>query len=489
MKTVTLSLLLLLFTSWFVRAQVVNPIPNGNFVPNGNFEKWDSIVYQQPTFYGMSSNEESYYYVGMPNVTQVPSIANGSYAVQLKTVASVSDTAGGILSNATLLNGPDPATWKGGIPCSVMPTGMSGYYEYNVSDRSDSAVVAVQFKKSGSVLATYIYYLSGLHTTSTNFNFTFTPALSQTPDSVLLIFLSSDLVHSKNGKPGSTLILDNVSFTGVSSQPTMLNGDFEQWQTLSTQPKLADWYSNPDNVARTTDAKIGSYAVELTTIASTNNGNFSLWPGYITNGNWSNSTFAGGFPCVVSNDTLVFWYKYSPANPHDLANISISFKKNGTSIGGNGTTLSAASTYTLGKLPINLGGNISDSAMIQITSSYWQGQTWADTARSYVGAVLKVDGLAFASDLRTGVTDQQLNTKISFYPNPMKESGLFQFSPDMDLNNVEITFYRVDGAMVKKLLVQNHHVVISKADFPVGIYFYKITQKNNAIKAGKIVVE
>lgn len=485
MKTVTLSLFMLFFTSWFIQAQVTK------LIPNGNFETWDSTTYQQPTYYGMTSNEESIFYVGIPNVTQVPAISNGSYAVQLKTLASATDTSGAILSNATLLNSPDPATWKGGIPCNVQPTGISGYYEYNVSDRSDSAIVAVQFKKNGGVLATYIYYLSGLHTTPTNFNFTFSPALTQTPDSVMLIFLSSDLVHSKNGKPGSTLILDNVTFTGVATQPPMLNGDFEQWQTLSTQPKLADWFSDPSNVSRTTDAKVGSYAVKLTTIAGTHNGNFSLWPGYITNGWWDNTLnrFFGGFPCEISVDTLVFWYKYIPANSNDLANISINFRKNGVSIGGNGATLNASSTYKLYKLPINLGGMTSDTAVIQISSSFWLGQTWADTAQSYVGAVLKVDGLVFASTLSTGIIDQSSNIGISFFPNPMKEFGMFVFSPEMDLNNLEIAFYAVDGMLFKKTMVQSHQLKILKGDFPSGIYFYKIVQNKKTIKTGKIIVE
>ncbi|MGC9150563.1 MAG: T9SS type A sorting domain-containing protein [Microbacter sp.] len=488
MKTVLHFLIMLIFTPLLVEAQVGNVTPS-NVIPNGNFEMWDSTKYQQPLYYEMTNNVESIYYIGSSNVTQVASIEHGSYAVQLQTLANATDTVAAVMSNATLLNGPDPATWKGGIPCTVQPTGITGYYEYNVSDRSDSAVIAVQFKKNTVVLATYIYYLSGLHTSPANFNFTFSPALTQMPDTVLLIFLSSDLIHSKNGKAGSTLILDNVSFTGVASQPSMLNGDFEQWETLSTAPKLVDWYSDPDNVTRTTDAKSGTYAVQLTTIAGSNNGNFNIFPGYITNGNWNNNKFTGGFPCVVSNDTLVFWYKYAPANPNDLANISISFKKNGTSIGGNGTTLSAASTYTLGKLPINFGGNVSDTAMIQITSSYWLGQTWADTARSYVGAVLKIDGLAFASTLATGINDQHANATITFFPNPMKETGMFHFSSDMDLSHTEIVFYNVDGTMVKKMTVPTHWLTISKADFPTGIYFYKITQQNQPIKTGKIIVE
>ncbi len=473
------------FLSWLANAQSVGVIPNGDF------EEWQLTPFKLPANFKMSNIEESIFRTGELNVSQVPSLTQGAYALQLKTIGSSKDTVAGMLSNASEVNGPDPDSWRGGIPCSEAPTGISGYYTYYTSGNSDSAIFAVQFRKNSANIGTYIFYLGGNHTVPVPFNFSFSPALSQTPDSMLIILVSSDLLHSEHRIPGSTLTIDNISLTGVNEQPTLLNGDFEEWEEYSTRPILNSWFSNLENISRTTDAKSGMYAVQMTTLSYMEDGHFRLSPAYVSNGEWNKFTqiWEGGFPCEIQKDTLVFWYKYSPANPNDHATIGITFKKNSSFIGGNGMQLNAASEYTYKELPINLGDQISDTAVINISSSEWLSDIWADTAESYVGAVLKIDGLALKSNLGTIVYKEKSDRSILFYPNPMKETGVFELSPELNLVGMQIAIYNVTGKMVRNISVSSAKVYINKNEFTSGVYFYKLIQNSNILKTGKIIVE
>ena len=471
------------FTPWFSNAQPV--------IPNGDFEEWQEKAFKLPKHFTISNIEDTIYLTGEPNIIQVPSLFHGSYAVQLKTLGTSTDTLAAVLSNASEVNDPDPESWLGVIPCTEAPSGISGYYSYNVSDNSDSAIVAVQFRKNSANIGTYIFYLGGDHSDPTPFYFTFSPALSETPDSMLLIFVSSDLLHSEEGKPGSSLMLDSISLIGISTQPSLLNGDFEEWTEFTTRPILTDWYTDFENVSRTTDAKSGMFALELITMEDENNGNFTLSPGYISNGTWNNFTqnWEGGFPCEIQRDTFMFWYKYLPANPDDRARVNIECKKNGVIIGGHGVSLHASSEYTLVEIPIDLGDQISDSIVIFAASSEWQSDEWADTAESYVGAVLTLDGLTFKSAVSTYLEKEKWGRSILFYPNPMNETGIFELSSEMDLKGLQIALYNVSGTLVRKISVVTPKVTLDKKDFAPGVYFYKFLQNGNVLTTGKIVME
>src|SRR5437588_6154590 len=57
------------------------------------------------------------------------------------------------------------------------------------------------------------------------------------------LFRSSSDFKDNIYKVGSMLLIDSVSFTGVSSQPVNFNGDFENW-TSQTLIKATNWYAN-----------------------------------------------------------------------------------------------------------------------------------------------------------------------------------------------------------------------------------------------------
>jgi len=465
-------------------------------IPNGSFEYWTSYPYMQPTNYATSSNVKSFQNANVANVTRTTNAYHGQYAIQLTTVAPVApatDTTGGDFSNATSTEGGDPTKWPGGIPYTQTPTGIRGYYTYNVNS-ADSALVGVVFKKSGKGFAFYAYALGGIHSTYTPFEFTFTPALTQAPDSIIFVATSSNLLKF-NGLPGSTAQFDSISFTGA-SQPPLMNGDFESWTDYSTPPTPNDWITsgggdNNPTFSRTADAYSGTYALELKTVTGTQgkSGTFQLNTGNIQDGEYNSVTnsFSRGFPCTLKKGKLTFYYKYAPANPKDSATINISFKLKGVAAGGAGMNLKAASSYTYVEIPFN-NSTTPDSAMIQMNSSYWQGSTWQDTAKSYVGADFKIDELKLQS-ISTGITENSADANITFYPNPMKETGVFDIPSQIDLSGMILRIYNVTGVMVVTMPVTSNKIFISKSNLLPGLYNYEFSRGMVNLKKGKIVVE
>jgi hypothetical protein len=385
-----LLLLSFLFLAGWIQAQTYS-------IPNGSFEQWDSAVAETPQFYPYNSNMENFYKNHLPfNLTKTTTAYHGTYAARIASVASATDTAFGYFINIDPKNG-NPFTWKGGMPYSQKPTGIRGYYQYNLSG-TDSATIFVIFNKGGTTIGGNVFKIGGIHSTYTLFNFNFSP-LPLAPDSVILGFASSDVMGNKNGSAGGVLLIDSVSFTGVSTQPSEMNGDFESWQSL-TMYRPQGWFTEGSNdgngIKRSTDAQSGTFSAELITTASTdNNGNPRAQPANVATGYYprdcnNNCYLQGGYPYSRMIDTLSFYYKYAPVN-NDTANVMLTFKKNYVQFAGAQKNLTAASTYTYVEIPVNLS-QAPDSVIVQISSS-----SWRDSAVTFAGSDLKIDRMHFKS--------------------------------------------------------------------------------------------
>lgn len=372
-----------------------------NPIPNWNFEAWTSSTYDYPQNYPITSNQDCIRYSIPFNVTKITDAYHGTYAVQLTTNTneSAKDTAFGYFINTN----PDgnPSSWTGGMPYSQKPTGIRGYYKYNVAT-ADSGTILVAFSKGGLNIGSYFFNIGGIKNDYTLFHFTFIPALSETPDSVIFAALSCKLVNGEPlGVPGSTLLIDSVSFTGVSSQPTLMNGDFESWQT-QTSILPDSWYLDGGQevgVYQTTDAVEGQYAIELKTYLGNTNNHPAARAGRISTGYYPNNcndncNELGGYPFSNQNDTLTFYYKYNPSGS-DSATVSLNFKKDGANIGWGGIKLLASSTFQYKEIPFNVG-QTPDTVIIDIQSS-----SWNDTLLSFIGSDLIVDAIHFKSQVIT----------------------------------------------------------------------------------------
>lgn len=451
-------------------------------IPNGDFESWSTATYEYPEFFISNSNPEAFFNCNTPfNVIKSTDAYSGSYALQMTTNSGTSDTCFGYVVN-TSTNTGGPGSWVGGIPMTENPTGIMGYYKYNQAS-ADSAIIIIQARQGGTTIGTYFYFLSGLHTTYNAFNFTFSPALAVTPDSIIVAIASSDPNYS--GTPGSTLLIDDFSFTGVTAQPSQLNGGFESWLSVSLDMPNS-WSSNRDGVYKTTDKYAGNFAIELQTYLGENNGTPRAQSGYSSNGYYDNACncMRGGFPFSNQVDTLQFYYKYVPADPTDSAQVAVAFKNSGVNVGWASMYLHSSPSYQLAEIPFNLG-SMPDTAIVMLQSSNWN-----DTTINFVGASLKVDDIQFKSQpIITGIGNGlNLSNEVSVFPNPFNSNATILIGQNINTVGMEITLYDLSGRVVKKIKTSDHKIIIDRNGLNNGIYLYDIINETGKIKSGKVVV-
>ena len=457
-------------------------------IPNGNFETWNSITYDYPQNYPYNSNYDVLYRYQSAlsfNVEKTTPSYHGSNAIKLTTVASGTETAIGYFINTNPNNG-NPDTWTGGMPYTQKPNGIRGYYKYNVAT-GDSALIFAVFSKGGVNIGTYMFTIGDVHTDFTLFNFTLNPPLAEAPDSVIFAATSSNIMVNENGVAGSVLILDSVSFTGVASQPTEMNGDFETWES-QTIYNPADWYISGESTGtmRTTDAFKGDYAIELKTYLGTDqNSNPIARAGQIATGYYprncgGNCNELGGFPFTNQVDTLAFWYKYSPSSD-DSAVVYLNFKKNGTTFFGAQKILPASAEYQYVEMPFN-AWQAPDTVIVNIQSSYWY-----DTLVTSAGSTLIVDEIQFKSQpiLYASLPVFASKDQLSVYPNP--SGGKFRIRNDAGIN--QIIVYNMLGKMMysKNNFSGSKLNEIDLTKFQKGVYFIEIYD-NTKMHTEKIVI-
>jgi hypothetical protein len=354
----------------------------GQTIPNGGFENWTTTNFEDPQFWACSNDESHSGNYAPINAVKTTDAYHGTYAIKITTVANNTDTAGGYFAQGNPGNG-----LSGGIPYNQTPTGMRLYYKANIMP-GDSALVLAIFKNSGNTIGQYIYKISTSQSSYTLFNQTFSPALPMTPDTVIFACAAGNLMVNK-GIPGTMLQVDSISFTGVANQPANFNGDFELWQN-NTKNSLIGW--NTQLPIKSTNKYSGNYALELVT-SPPDFGNNQAQSARCTNATNHNGPPSGGSPYTTQIDTLVFYYKYLPANypvSTDSARFFLSFYKNGLNLGGSYKLLPFSLTYKKVEVPFNLS-TAPDTIQISFESSNWPMQN------SYIGSDLTVDQLYLKS--------------------------------------------------------------------------------------------
>ncbi|MDR3705044.1 MAG: T9SS type A sorting domain-containing protein [Paludibacteraceae bacterium] len=452
------------------------------YIPNGNFETWTSGTYSTPQNYLYSSSSEkvsSFLKNSVSfNVVKSTSSYAGNYAVQLSTVLVGADTVTGYFLNSSPNSG-SASTWHGGVPYTQKPTGIRGYYKYNVAT-ADSALIIVAFSKAGSNIGTYSKKIGGIHSSYTLFNLTFSPALTQTPDSVIFAATSSySVMSNKSGPIGSTLVIDSVSFTGAASQPTAFNGSFETWAD-STVSVPSGWYLDNGNesitgVHKTTTAYKGSAAVELKTYLGKMNNQKAARPGYISTGYYTdncggNCTQHGGQPFTNQIDTLAFYYKYTPSGS-DSAQVTVNLKKSGSSIGWYSAILHSASSWTYVEIPVaNI--TVPDTVIINAQSSYY-----ADSLVSFVGSDLIVDNIQFKSQPLAAIFNVKADNSVNIYPNPTSDA--IQITGINGKATIQVS--DINGKVFLTKQVTSPETV-SLSSLPQGAYLVQIATDNGIVQ-------
>ncbi len=445
---------------------------NAQTIPNSGFEFWNASSMDNPMYYPQTSNPQALQ-LGLPqNALKVTDPQQGTLAIKLNTVSDATDTLFGYFING------DPSTGAGGIPYNQHPITLTGYYKSNVMV-GDTAIFVVEFKQAGVVVSLDAFAFTGVHSTYTAFTVTLTiPALA-TPDTVIIGAASSNAFNT-NGIPGSMLQLDNLTFTGVSSQPTMMNGSFENWITSNTS-KPQNWATAGDIVFQTTDVHSGSFAVQMNTISY---GGPYVSPSYICNGTFPpNYGPQGGRPYSLMTDTLCGWYKFAPVGV-DSATVYISATQNTAVVGGAVLGLPAAATYTFFSIPFSSFSQ-PDTLLVLFASSY------GNTLPSNVGSVLKVDDIYLKSSaVGIPVLNWNVFGKVQLYPNPSNVDCWMEFDNN---ENAPIIMTVTDelGKVVSENIITesgHHREHIDTSVLEKGVYVVTLSQ-NGKHTARKLFVE
>ncbi|MFC2100826.1 T9SS type A sorting domain-containing protein [Bacteroidota bacterium] len=79
------------------------------------------------------------------------------------------------------------------------------------------------------------------------------------------------------------------------------------------------------------------------------------------------------------------------------------------------------------------------------------------------------------------------NNVLIIYPNPFNSTTTIQL--DLTLNNVELDVFNMHGQKVKKINhVSGHKIVMDRDNLCSGIYFFQLSQDNQIISAGKLII-
>jgi hypothetical protein len=369
-------------------------IDNACYVPNGDFEKWDTFTYLIPQNAIESSNPQTLTMSGFLNsCMRVSDSYHGHYAIKLITKKGKRDNCAGYFSNCHL-NG-QPPTWLGGVPFHHKPSGLKGFYKSSIAE-GDSGLIWLNFKKNGKSIGSYTIKFSGIHNKYTPFSLKFFPKLPSCPDTMMFAAVSSNSTDSLAiSIPGSSLQLDDITFVDIKEQPKVFDGDFELWEkkTIYVPYYWTFMSGHGEGMARNKYALSGNYALQLTTFLGDDDGRAIASPELVETGKWDEKTklYRNGFPFTNTIDTLILNYLYRPAQKNDSADISLLFLKDSTIIGNSFLKLGASTNYRTISLPFELSCNPT-LANIRLSSSQR-----VDSAISHVGSTLIIDKIYFKS--------------------------------------------------------------------------------------------
>jgi hypothetical protein len=181
--------------------QMYNGAATVTNVPDPSFESWDAFTVENPDNWNTLNTLLAS--ASLENVLKSTDAHSGNFAAQLNSIANPNngDTIQGALSLGVIdLNLPNPFI---PAPYNASPTGFNGYYKYTGSN-GDNGALQLVFMKNGNPVGS----VSETFTNQSVYTAFSSPViLLDTPDSIVFLV-------SSGSNPGSTLLLDDLSFTG-----------------------------------------------------------------------------------------------------------------------------------------------------------------------------------------------------------------------------------------------------------------------------------
>lgn len=83
----------------------------------------------------------------------------------------------------------------------------------------------------------------------------------------------------------------------------------------------------------------------------------------------------------------------------------------------------------------------------------------------------------------------RVGNQIQLYPNPFHSTFNISFPNGTRFQDTRIQFYNIGGKEIKTIAIQQNETTIEKGEFQNGIYFYTISNNNEKIKHGKLIIQ
>ncbi|MES2619239.1 MAG: PCMD domain-containing protein [Bacteroidota bacterium] len=399
------ALLSLLFCIQFSNAQ--------NAIPNPGFETWNpNPNYDDPASWGTINGLT--YFLGVRTVTKTTDKHNGSFAMKLESKAVIlQGTAPGIAATGTINTG---GFIEGGVVYTRRPISMTGWYKYTPSGADTASIEATLSKwntntQTRDEVGKAVFTQNQTVGTYTQFNVNFTYSSALTPDTLVMILLTSS--QGNTSPVGSILFVDDLAFelcTGFSASAASTNstctasdGSVTASVTAGTGSLTYAWSGG--GATATVSKPAGTYTVTASdanacsvTASTTVTANTVTLNAAATTAPATCTAADGSASVTVSLGTSPYTYLWSnTATSNSITAVAGNYNVTATDINGcsastaatisaNTTLLNVATTSTQSSCTVNTGtASASTADGTQPYSFLWSTTGTADSITS-VGA-------------------------------------------------------------------------------------------------------
>lgn len=146
-----------------------------------------------------------------------------------------------------------------------------------------------------------------------------------------------------------------------------------------------------------------------------------------------------------------------------------------------------------GAVDINNYSIFNGTIISQGAINLFTGVTINGRALTIAGAIAtnEIDGAAnilHANCATVGVqTIDESNETVTVYPNPFRNYTTIQIEDASPINTSELTIYNDLGVVVISKIITNQSTTIDTGNLPSGIYFFKVTGRDQTIQSGRMI--
>ncbi len=268
------------------------------------------------------------------------------------------------------------------------------------------------------------------------------------------------------------------------------NNGFENWTTIGSYENPTGWATMNSlstgsfySCTKSTDhfpLSVGNYSVRLENNTSLTQMTGSY--GMIITDTMA-YPFQPAFPIVGHPNSLCGYYKYTSLN-NDSLFIRIILFKNGTMLSGSiPTFISGITTSTWTSFTLPLTYTTADSATINISAFYPNGQTSGPKGNS----VLYVDNLSFDNLISSAPDQAAKNTLFNLYPNPASDIVTLNIE-NINTSDLTINIYNVIGALVQSETLKQNHRQFNIGNLGNGVYMVSI-KSNDLMETQRLIIQ